>query len=147
MNLPTSPIVFLFFGLIALGLSGCGRTKEGAASPTPSIQQQRAARAAEVPKPIQERWDYLNRIRQGDAFDAIDRTLVNDQNQLGVVLSAQITPENTAALMKKAMEELAHRFPDEDMTLDAYAPTTPLRKLGTVHYSAQSGQITYQPAQ
>jgi hypothetical protein len=45
------------------------------------------------------------------------------------------------------MEELAHRFPDEDMTLDAYTPTSPLRKLGTASYNAKSGQITYQPAQ
>lgn len=145
MKKPLARLAFLFLGLVSLGAPGCNRTEETVSSPTPSIQQQRAQRAAEVPQPIQERWDYLNRIRQSDAYDAITRTLVNDQNQLGIVLAANVTPANAAAVTKKAMEAIAQKFPASDMSLDAYAPAHPLRKLGAAHYNAQTGAVTYTP--
>ena len=131
---------------LSLGMAACKRSgseSETTPSPTPSIQQQRAARAAEVPQPIQERWDYLNRIRQADGYDAIDRTRVDDQNQLGVVLTANLKPDQVEAVVKKTLEALAKKFPGEDMTIEAYAPAQPLRKLGAAHYSAQTGQVTY----
>jgi hypothetical protein len=146
MKKPLPRLAFLFLGLASLGAAGCNRSQETAASPTPSIQQQGAQRAAAVPQPIQERWDYLNRIRQSEDYDAIRRTLVNDQNQLGVVLAANVTPENAAAVTKKAMEAIAQKFPASDMNLDAYAPTKPLRKVGTAHYNAQTGAVTYTPS-
>jgi hypothetical protein len=133
---------------LLLGSNACSRSgSQGEITPssTPSIQEQRAARAAEVPRPIQERWDYLNRIRQADTYDVISRTRVDDQNQLGVVLAANLTPEQTEELMKKALEAVAKKFPAEDVTLDAYAPTNPLRKLGTARYNAQNRQVTYTP--
>lgn len=145
MKKPLARLAFLFLGLVSLGAPGCNRTEQTAASPTPSIQQQGAQRAAEVPQPIQERWDYLDRIRQSDAYDAITRTLVNDQNQLGIVLAANITPANAAAVTKKAMEAIVQKFPANDMSLDAYTPAHPLRKLGTAHYNAQTGAVTYTP--
>ena len=64
---------------------------------------------------------------------------------LGVVLAADLKPEQIEELMKKALEALAKKFPAQEMTLDAYAPTNPLRKLGTARYSVQSGQVTYTP--
>ena len=134
--------------VLCLSLSACGRSGsqgEITPTPTPSIQQHAPARAAELPPPIQERWDYLNRIRQADAYDGIGRTRVDDQNQLGVVLAADLKPEQIEELMKKALEALAEKFPAQEMTLDAYAPTNPLRKLGTARYSVQSGQVTYTP--
>jgi hypothetical protein len=45
------------------------------------------------------------------------------------------------------MEALARKFPGEDMTLDAYAPATPLRKLGTANFEAQTGKVTFTPVQ
>jgi hypothetical protein len=134
--------------VLSLSFNACSRSGsqgEITPSPTPSAQVQRAARAAEVPPPVRERWDYLNRIRQADTYDAIDRTRVDDQNQLGVVLAANLNPEQIEELMKKALEALAKKFPAQDMTLDAYAPSKPLRKLGTAHYNAQSMQVTYTP--
>lgn len=89
----------------------------------------------------------MNRIRQSDAYADIDRTRVDEQNQLGVVVAANLPPERVESIVKKAMEALAQKFPDGDMTLDAYAPTTPLRKLGTAHYNAQSGQVSYTATQ
>jgi hypothetical protein len=131
-----------------LGLGACGRSGSNEVitpSPTPSIQQQRAARAEQVPQPVQERWDYLNRMRQSDAYSGIDRTRVDKENQLGVVLAANLTPSQVESTMKKAMESLARKFPNADMTLDAYAPSEPLRKLGTARFNAQSGQVAYAP--
>jgi hypothetical protein len=31
--------------------------------------------------------------------------------------------------------------------LEAYAPATPLRKLGSANFNAQSGKVTFTPAQ
>lgn|GEM_PF-6379687 len=132
----------------SLGMIACGRSGSSGETPlppTPSIQQQRAARAAEVPQPIQERWDYLNRMRQADAYRAIERTRVDEQNQLGVVLAANLKPDQIEAVVRKALEALAKKFPNEDMSLGAYAPGKPLRKLGIANYRAESGQVTYTP--
>src|SRR5262245_47421206 len=131
--------------VLPLSLSACshsGPRGEITPAPSPSIQEQRAAGPAELSPPVQERWDYLNRIRQADIYDGIGRTRVDDQNQLGVVLAAELKPEQIEELTKKALEALAKKFPAKDMTLDAYAPTKPLRKLGTARYNAQSGQVT-----
>ncbi len=145
MKKPLARLAFLFLGLVSLGAPGCNRTEETVSSPTPSIQQQRAQRAAEVPQPIQERWDYLDRIRQSDAYDAIDRTRVDNQNRLGVVVAANLKPDQIEAVVKKALEALAKKFPNEDMSLDAYAPSQPLRKLGSAQYDAQTKEVTYTP--
>ncbi len=143
-----SRMTLAVLSVIAFAVAGgCGRKQAATPSPTPSIQEQRAARAAEVPQPIQDRWDYLNRIRQSDAYADIDRTRVDEQNQLGVVVAANLPPDRVDSIMKKAMGALAQKFPDSNMTLDAYAPATPLRKLGTARYNSQTGQVTYTPAQ
>jgi hypothetical protein len=138
--------VLLLLPLALLFLPACHKPEPTAEAPTPSEQQKRAARTKEVSESTQRQWTYLNRIRQADTFDAIDRTMVNEQNQLGVVLSPNLTPDKVPALMEKVMQEMARGFPGEDMTLSAYTPSRPPRKLGTVHLDGQSGKATYAPA-
>ena len=130
-----------------LGMTACSRggsSGEVAPSPAPSIQREPAA---EVPQSIQQRWDYLNRLRQSDAYSAIGRTLVDEQHHLGVVLAANLSAEQTAAVMTKVMEALARKFPGEDMLLVAYAPASPLRKLGSANFDATTGKVTFTPVQ
>ena len=102
----------------SLGVTACGPaapSDETTPSPTPSVQQPPPESAAEIPPAIQKRWDYLNRLRQSDAYSAIDRTLFDQQNHLGVVLASNLTAGQTASVMAKVMEALAQKFPDEDM--------------------------------
>ena len=98
-----------------------------------------------MPPAIQKRWDYLNRLRQSDAYSAIDRTLFDQQNHLGVVLASNLTAGQTASVMAKVMEALAQKFPGEDMAWIAYAPTTPLRKLGAANFHAGTGKVIFTP--
>lgn len=132
----------------SLGVTACGRagsSDETTPSPAPSFQQPPAKSATDVPPAIQKRWDYLNRLRQSDAYSAIDRTLFDKQKHLGVVLASNLTAGQTASAMTRVMEALAQKFPDEDMVLDACAPTTPLRKLGAASFNAKTGKVTFTP--
>ncbi len=98
-------------------LVACQKQDPLVEAPTPSVQQRRLERAAQVPEATKERWNYLNRIRQGDAFNgSIARTLVTDENELGVVLSSGVTLDQVPGLMRQIMTEMAQEFPRQDMT-------------------------------
>ncbi len=115
-------------------------------SPTPSEEQVRAERDAQAPDEMQKQWTYLNRIRQSDALNtSIDRTMLDDQNHLGIVLFSSVTPDKVPALMRQVMTEIAQEFPREDLTLDVYQSATPPRKMGNAHLDGQTGQVTYTP--
>lgn len=131
----------------SLGWFGCSRTKEATAPATPTEQQKHAERAAEVPETVQRHWTFLNRLRQNDPFDVIERTMVDDQNQLGVVLDSNVTADKVPDLMKQVMKKMAEQFPNEDIMVGTYTPTTPLRKLGTAHLDGKTGEVSYRPTQ
>ena len=91
-------------------------------------------------------WTYLNRIRQSDTLStSIVRTLLDDQNRLGIVLFSSVTPENVPALMRQVMTEMVKEFPRTDLTLDVYQSATPPKKLGTAKLNGQTGEVTYTP--
>jgi uncharacterized ParB-like nuclease family protein len=138
----TRALALLVAGLFSLG--ACHRPQ--AAAEAPSEQQSREERAAQLPESTQRHRTYLNRIRQADALNtSIDRTLVNDQNQLGFVLSSSVTPDKVPALMRTVMTGMAQEFPREDLTLTVYAASTPPYQIGTAHLDGQSGKTTYTP--
>ena len=140
----TRAAVLLVAGLFSL--AACHRPQPEAERPTPSEQQNRAEHAAQVPEATQRHRTYLNRIRQSDALNtSIDRTLLDDQNQLGIVLSSSVTPDKVPALMRKVMTEMAHEFPREDLTLTVYAASNPPYQIGTAHLNGQSGETIYTP--
>ena len=128
----------------SLGWFGCSR-KEATEPATPTEQQKRAQRFAELPEAIQRHWTFLNRLRQNDPFDVIDRTMVDDQNQLGVVLDSSVTADKVPDLLKQVMKKMAAEFPDQDLTLSAYALSNPLRKFGTIHLDGKGGEAVYTP--
>ena len=132
---------------VSLGIMGCSRNEPVTEPATPNEQQKRAERAAEMPEATQVRWTFLNRLRQQEPFDTIDRTLVDGQSQLGVVLDPGVTPDKATALMKQVMTEMAREFPREDITLIVYESSTPLRKLGTARLDGKTGEVIYTPAQ
>jgi hypothetical protein len=127
-------------------LAACNPSKPAVESPTPSVQQQRAETAAEVPESTQRHWTFLNRLRQEDAFsNAIHRTQLIERNQLGVVLYSSVALGTVPDLMHKVMTEFAQEFPHEELTLTVYQVATPLRKIGVAHVDGQTGEGTYTP--
>ena len=151
-NVLRCPLVAYAAALLVAGLislSACHRSKPAAESPTPSEQQvraERAARAAQVPEATQQQWTYLNRIRQSDTLStSIDRTLLDEQNHLGIVLFSSVTPENVPALLRQVMTGMAKEFPRADLTLDVFQGATPPKKLGTANLNGQTGEVTYTP--
>jgi hypothetical protein len=137
-------LALLVAGLVSLG--ACHRPQPATEGPTPSEQQSREEHAAQLPESTQRHWTYLNRIRQTDALNtSIGRTLVNDQNQLGIVLSSSVTQDKVPALMRTVMTEMAQEFPREDVTLTVYATSNPPYQIGTAHLNGQSGETTYTP--
>jgi hypothetical protein len=133
-------LIALFF------LPACHREREAAKSATPSVQQQRAERSAEVPDSMQQHWTFLNRIRQDEAYsDMIARTMLSDQNEISVVLYPGVALEKVPDLMRKVMTEMGQEFPHEDLTVAVYEIATPPKRLGTAHVDGKTGEGSYTP--
>ncbi len=88
----------------------------------------------------------MNRIRQADPqFKTIDRALLNGQNELGLILDRSVPMDSIPALMRTMLVQMAKEFPGQDLTVDAYAPSTPPMKIGTAHLDARTRDMTYTP--
>ncbi|HZJ14149.1 MAG TPA: hypothetical protein VFD27_03820 [Chthoniobacteraceae bacterium] len=94
----------------------------------------------------QRQISFLNRIREADPqARTIDRALMNEQNELGVVLDRTVEMDKIPALMKTLLTKMAQEFPGEDLTVLAYTPSNPPRKIGTARLNAQTRDMTYTP--
>jgi hypothetical protein len=94
----------------------------------------------------QRQMAFLNRIRAADPQQqTIDRALLNEQNELGLVLDRTVDMERIPSLMRTMLEQMAHEFPNQDLTIVAYAPANPPLKLGTAHLDARTHDMTYNP--
>jgi hypothetical protein len=49
-------------------------------------------------------------------------------------------------LMRTLLTQMARAFPGRDLTVIAYAPTEPPRKIGTTRLNARTRKMTYTPA-
>ncbi len=91
---------------------------------------------------------FLNRIREADPqFQTIERAVMNDQNELGIILSKNVSMDDIPALMRTLMKQMASQFPGENLTVIAYAPTEPPMPIGTGRLDARTQEMTYTPAQ
>ena len=89
---------------------------------------------------------FLNEIRQADPnFQTIERALLNEQNELGLILDRSVELEKIPALMKLMLTKMAAQFPGQDLTVVAYTPSTPPRKVGTARLNARTRDMTYTP--
>jgi hypothetical protein len=94
----------------------------------------------------QRQMTFLNRIRDADPDRrTIDRALLNEQNELGLVLDRRVEMERIPDLMRTMLTQMAREFPGEDITVLAYAPSNPPRKLGTARLDARTRDMTYTP--
>ena len=107
--------------------------------PTPSV-------ATDAVK--QRQADFLNRIRAADPqHQTIDRAILNEQNELGLILDRTAEMDRVPDLMRSILTQMAREFPGQDLTVLAYAPSNPPHKIGTAHLNAQTRDMSYTPAQ
>jgi hypothetical protein len=89
----------------------------------------------------------LNRIRSSDPQKAtIERAVINEKNELGLILSRQTNMDDVPRLMKAMLTQMAEDFPNQDLTVIAYTPTEPPRTIGTARLDASTRDMTYHPA-
>lgn len=87
---------------------------------------------------------FLNRIRAADPQQTtIDRALLNEQNELGLILDRRVEMDKVPDLMRTMLTQMAREFPGEDLTVLAYSPSEPPRKIGTAHLNARTRDMTY----
>jgi hypothetical protein len=141
----------------ALGiLTGCGPAPDqGTAARDAGVQQgtyQRSSPRNELPStPIRpqrdaDRAEFLNRIRTADPqFQTIQRAVLNEQNELGIILNRNVDMESIPALMRSLLAQMAKEFPGQDLNVIAYTPTDPPMKIGTGHLNARTREMTYTP--
>lgn len=122
-------------------LAGCDRPV--ASSPAPSSQPSPTLK----PAPGNQREKqaaFLNQIRSADpGARTIDRALINEQNELGLVLDRSVELDKIPALMRVMLTKMAEKFPGEDLTVLAYTPSNPPQKVGTARLNAQTRDMTY----
>ena len=132
-------------GLVLLGPVG---RPQGAAplrwyGPAP-VQAQSRPGASEL---RQRQVAFLHRLRQADPrYQTIDKAVLNEDNELGVILNRQVEMEAVRPLMKTLLTQMAKAFPGQNLTVIAYAPSEPPMKIGTARLQARTWQMTYTPA-
>ena len=88
----------------------------------------------------------LNRIRKADPeHRTIERAVFNEQNELGLILNRSVELDKIPALMRTMLTQMARAFPGQDLTVLAYAPSNPPRKIGTGRLNARTREMTYTP--
>lgn len=127
------------------GLAGCD------APTTVSRDKVEVERTADnarsrAPQERERQMAFLNRIREADPQGAtIERALLNEQNELGLILNRSVPLDKIPDLMRSIMTQMAKEFPGQDLTVIAYTPSNPPHKIGTAHLNARSSDMTYTP--
>jgi len=89
---------------------------------------------------------FLNRIREADPQQrTIERALINEHNELGLILDRSVEMDKIPALMRTMLTQMAREFPDENLIVIAYTPSNPPRKIGTARLNARTRDMTYTP--
>lgn len=96
----------------------------------------------------QRQADFLNRIREADPeHRTIDRAMLNQQNELGLILDRTVEMDKVPELMRTVLSQMAREFPGQDLTVLAYTPSNPPQKIGTAKLDTQTRNMRYTPAQ
>jgi hypothetical protein len=146
MSLPAASARHLIFFAAALFLSSCDRPP---AAPPPQNSGNGAASSHSV-QPSGDlkgrQMAFLNRIRESDPQQrTIERALLNEQNELGLILDRSVEMKKIPALMRTMLTQMAKEFPGENLTVIAYTPSNPPHKIGTARLNASSRDMTYTP--
>lgn len=124
--------------------SACDRPTPPQVHATPPSE---ASAAHNISQDKQRQLAFLQKIRDADPKgETIQRALLNEDHELGLILGRGVEMEKIPALMGGMLTQMAKEFPGEDLTIIAYAPSSPPRKIGTARLNAQSRDMTYTPA-
>ena len=127
-------------------LASCDASPPPASAPL--TEQDRPAQPESTQDLKQRQMAFLNRIREADPRQrTIDRALINEQNELGLILDRSVDMQKIPDLMRTMLEQMAREFPNQDLTVLAYAPSNPPQKIGTARLDARTRAMTYVPAQ
>jgi hypothetical protein len=129
--------------LLCAGWGPDGAAPFGEYSPPPA-----QARSAEAARDLRQRQiAFLHRIRQADPrYETIEKAILNEQNELGVILNRHVEMEAVRPLMRTLLTQMAKEFPRQNLTVIAYAPSEPPMKIGIARLNARTRQMTYTPA-
>jgi hypothetical protein len=133
----------LGIALLCAGWGPHGVAPFGGSSPPP-VQ----ARSPDDVSTLRQRQiAFLHRIRQADPrYQTIEKAVLNEQNELGVILHRHVELEAVRPLMRTLLTQMAKAFPGQPLTVIAYAPSEPPLKIGTARLNARTRQMTYTPA-
>jgi hypothetical protein len=130
-------ILFLF---CSLALAACDR--EISSIPEEDVYSGRSSREEIDFKDRQAA--FLNQIRAADPqHQTIEKALLNERNELGVILNRNVEMDSIPRLMKSMLAEMAQHFPGQDLTIIAYAASDPPLKIGTARLDAKSRNMSY----
>ncbi|MDQ3622570.1 MAG: hypothetical protein M3463_08790 [Verrucomicrobiota bacterium] len=132
--------------ILALLLGGCDAPPPPNTS-GPAAEERRAATTPANTREFKDRqMAFLNRLREADPQKrTIDRAFLNEQNELGLILDRSVEMDKIRPLMTTMLTQMAAEFPGEDLTVLAYTPSDPPRKIGTARLNARTRDMTYTP--
>jgi hypothetical protein len=132
---------------VALLTTACGPSSDESQPRGASEQPvSRSSGGASSSSQKQRQADFLNRIRQSDPrYQTIEKAVLNESNELGLILSRSAEMDSIPALMRTMLAQMNKEFPGQDITVIAYAPTQPPRRIGTAHLDAGTREMTYKP--
>jgi hypothetical protein len=143
-----TPFAFPMLAASILAFAGCEGQPPRAAAETDNRETDTRATAPGVREPElkQRQVAFLNRIRDADPQGrTIDRAMLNEQNELGLILDRSVEMAKIPDLMRTMLTQMAKEFPQQDLTVLAYTPSNPPRKIGTARLNAATRDMTYTP--
>jgi hypothetical protein len=127
-------------------LASCDTRQSISLSNAPPAEQNRVAQPDARQDFKQRQLAFLNRIREADPQQrTIDRAILNEQNELGLILDGNVGMDRIPDLMRTMLTEMAREFPGQDLTVLAYAPSNPPRKIGTARLDGRTREMSYVP--
>jgi hypothetical protein len=131
-------------------LAADGRLRKTVGPPAlespPSAEQNRADQPTSGLHFKQGQIAFLNRIRDADPQRrVIDRAMLNERNELGLILDRSVELNRIPDLMRTMLTQMAGEFPGQDLTIIAYTPSNPPRKVGTAYLNSRTKEMNYVP--
>jgi hypothetical protein len=127
-------------------LASCDVRQPVSSTNAPPVEQNRVARPDARQDFKQQQLAFLNRIREADPQQrTIERAMLNEQNELGLILDRNVEMNRIPDLMRMMLTEMAREFPGQDLTVLAYTPSNPPRKIGTARLDGRTREMNYVP--
>lgn len=144
---PARSVISTIILAVAAGCGGNESSDANSSRPSSTAPSARSAEAGNLRSVEERRAALLNRIRSSDPQKVtIERAIINERNELGLILSRQTNLDDMPRLMKAMLTQMAEDFPGQDLTAVAYSPTEPPRTIGTARLNLRTRDMTYDAA-